>query len=275
MNNLITTIIGIALTAVLMLAGAYYGGQAYQNAQINAVANSIMNEAQQILYAERMWSTNNNQPDISGMGTAGASGTGMSMLVNQKELSEWPSLAGNSIAYAIGLTNPGPQPWISALSEYGTVATGSNDFGCYSISGYYGRILRAMFSYNGGNYVFYEIGINYPYSGTCQNLVGSFASSTTDVSQANHPMVKIAKAINAAMNQIAANANTGTMSYVGLPYYPTGSTSATETTIYDESGTQASHVMFDANGTLQTNYCYMEPPSGGTNTSINCVFGPS
>ena len=98
-------------------------------------------------------------------------------------------------------------------------------------------------------------------------------SSTTDVSQINHPIVKIAKAINAAMNQIPANADLTAMPYIGLPYPQVGFTLG-NSAIYDTSATLAlTRIAFDSNGVLQTNYCYLSAPP--PNDSISCVFGPS
>jgi len=275
-NNLIVTIIAIALTAIGLITGAYYGGVAYENAQINATANTIMNEAQQILQAERMWATNNNQPDISGMGTAGASGTGMSALVNGKELSEWPSFGGTmGTSASPSLTNPGPQPTFGSQ----TVTTSTYDDGCYNIRGYAGPFRRIPFSYNNGNYVLYEFDGNFPYAPPCNSYNGLFVTAITDVSQINHPIVKIAKAINAALNQIPTNANTASMAYIGLPYQPIGSTPATGTwdtsTYFASPQGNYSRIWLDPNGTLQSNYCYLENLATVTVHGIFCVFGPS
>ncbi len=269
MSNLIITIISIAIVGIAAAMGIYYGGVAYENAQINATANAIMNEAQQILNAERLWSTNNNQPDISGMGTAGASGTGMSMLVSSKVLSTWPSFAG-TIGVSGYLSNPGPQPYIGSSQTAGNITTGTFDWGCYNIGGYAGKLVRSIFSYNNENFVTYDFYQNNPYTGPCQTNNGNFSSSTTDISQANHPIVKITKAINAAMNQIPANANLATMPYIGLPYYPSGSTQGNVPAIYDPSAWVSNKIMFDPSGTLQTNYCYLY-----SGYIIVCVFGPS
>lgn len=65
MANLIITIISIALVAVAALMGAYYGGQAYQNAQAKAKANEIINSANQIAGAIQVWRTQNLKTDQS------------------------------------------------------------------------------------------------------------------------------------------------------------------------------------------------------------------
>ena len=144
LSNLIITIISIAIVTVAVAMGIYYGGIAYENAQINATANAIVNEAQQILQAERMWATDHNQPDICSLTG------GMSTLVNQHYLSEWPY---------ISTFESGPQP------NTGSVTNGSWDsFGVFHFFGYSDSFYRFMFSYNNGNYVVYDIrnGQGYP-----------------------------------------------------------------------------------------------------------------
>lgn len=65
MANLIITIISIALVAVAALMSAYYGGQAYQNAQAKAKANEIINSANQIASAVQVWKTSTLKTDQS------------------------------------------------------------------------------------------------------------------------------------------------------------------------------------------------------------------
>jgi len=99
MANLIITIISIAIVGIAAAMAIYYGGLAYENQQINTIANTIMNEAQQIGTAERLWSSNNGCGDMScqpggnissgGVWQERASGTGISALVNGGELSNW------------------------------------------------------------------------------------------------------------------------------------------------------------------------------------------
>ena len=76
MSNLIITIISIALVAVAAIMAIFYGGVAYENAQVNAMADAIMNDSQQLLQAARLWSSLNGYSDISGMGTAQTGGHG-------------------------------------------------------------------------------------------------------------------------------------------------------------------------------------------------------
>ena len=109
MSNLIITIISIAIIAVAAAMAIYYGGVAYENAQPSVFADIIMNEANQILQAERMWSSIHSCSDISCMGAGGTSGTGMSALVNDKELSEWPTMGGHMFSLNYPFSS-GPTP---------------------------------------------------------------------------------------------------------------------------------------------------------------------
>ena len=240
--------------------GTYYGGVAFGNGQINVIANIIMNDSQQILFAERLWSTNNSCPDISCMGASGASGTGMSALVNSKMLSSWPAMGG----YMVDKTgaNPGPQPYIGYDSA--TITTGAWDNGCYSILGYTGEMYRFIFSVNSRNYVSYWFR-----SGTCTGgTTYNFASDSTDTSQIKHPIVKIAAAINKATGQVPTGA---TIWSVGLPYYDSNGLSASSIT-YDASGGQAIYISTFSSDltTAPVNFCHMR-----SSTTIECNFGSS
>lgn len=59
MANLIITIISIALVGVAALMGAYYAGEAFYSGQAKAKANSIVNAANQIEGAVRIWASSN------------------------------------------------------------------------------------------------------------------------------------------------------------------------------------------------------------------------
>lgn len=261
MSNLIVTIISIALAALALLVGAYYAGAAFENAQIDEIANAIMNEANQILVAERLWSVNNGQPDVSGMPNGSIVGAGityldpngtsgaMGLLVAGKELAEWPSIGGP-------LAPPSPNT--------GNILTSSGDLdACYSLADAKGPLYRFLFAYKNGNYVQYSFHINDPYNGNCTTtsgtLNGLFSSSTTDTSEAKHPIVLIAKAINKRLNQISSSADTSTVPYVGLPQSPTG-------------GNGYGTIILDTNGSIQTNYCYI---LSGATMWLACTFGPS
>ena len=265
MSNLIITIISLAIFGVAAAMGIYYGGIAYKNARINVTANAIVNEAQQILLAERMWSNNNGQSDISGMGAAGSSGTGMSMLVNQHYLTTWPFVSSL-------IPRPFPIHGGNTLTT-GTCDRASSYSAGYNIGGYTGDYQRVMFSWKNGNYVAYILYQNASVNG------GQFASSTSDVSQINHPIVQIAKAINAATGQVSLTAKTS--SAIGVPTPGIG-WNGNEITWnpppYDTSGyadADGEYTLFlDASGALMSNACYM---NGSTtiNIDIECVFGPS
>lgn len=70
MANLIITIISIALVAVAALMGAYYGGAAFLQGQAKARANAWLNQAQQIVAADNVWTLNNSGLPLTN-GTAG------------------------------------------------------------------------------------------------------------------------------------------------------------------------------------------------------------
>lgn len=59
MANLIVTIMAIGILAAASLAGLYYGGQAYMDAQSTAEANAIVSQATQIESAWRAWVRDN------------------------------------------------------------------------------------------------------------------------------------------------------------------------------------------------------------------------
>jgi hypothetical protein len=255
MTNLIVAIISTVLIGIAAVMGVFYGGTAYQNAQINTYASAIIASSQQILAAERLWATNNNQPDVSGMPNPqtvangvtyfnqGDTNTGIALLISGGYLSSVPTSGG-----LIGT------PW---------TPIGAQVEGCYNIQGYQGIVLITPFAYKSGNYVIYQIYINVPYNGNCfGGANGVFASSTTDVSQINHPIVKIAKAVNNTLQQISSSANMSYMPYIGLPYPPT-------------VNTRVAGMFLDGNGNVQTNYCYLGYGSSGNNYYIMCVFGPS
>ena len=272
MTNLIVTIISIALIAIAAVMGIYYGGVAYGNAQVNAIASTIMNDATQLLVAERLWATNHNCPDISCMGTAGTSGTGISALINDKELSTWPSLGG-FVTNAAG-TKGGPQPWIGAPGAAGTVSTGAYDLGCYSLNGSKGFFSRFLFAYQSKNYVAYAFAANIPYTAPCNTI--NTSSDYTSANAANDPAVLIAGIINKTYGLSDKN-----MPVTALPnglYVPNDSILVSPQ-IYDASGgvlQSSSGLAYDFDGIYTdnanqplTNFCE------STYQGIVCVFGPS
>ena len=180
------TIVSIALVAIAAIMGIYYGGIAFQNSQYNVAANAIINEAQQILAASRMWATYNNQPDVS-------SSSEMSALYNGKELAEWP--------YVSALVS-GPMP--SGGSYNLTTSTFSQ--GNYNINGYSGIYNRALVTYNSQNYILYSFMTSTNY--------GAAPAWTSSSTYANHPITLIAIAINAALQKIPS---TSSPSIIGVP----------------------------------------------------------
>ncbi|HCM83874.1 MAG TPA: hypothetical protein PKW15_04245 [Alphaproteobacteria bacterium] len=65
MANLIITIISIALVAVAALMGAYYGGQAFNEGQTKAIANTLVSQAEMISAAMTIGAMNESGGDIS------------------------------------------------------------------------------------------------------------------------------------------------------------------------------------------------------------------
>ena len=59
MANLIITIISIALVAITVLVGAFYGGSAFSNYQAKAQATQIISDVDQVASAWRLYAINN------------------------------------------------------------------------------------------------------------------------------------------------------------------------------------------------------------------------
>ncbi len=270
MANLIITIISIAIVGIAAAMGVYYGGVAYENAQINALANAIMNDANQLLGAARVWSSVNGYQDISGMGTAGAAGTGIAALVSGGQISQWPTLPD-------GLEGTTGSPW-----KPGPPSTlGPGDSGCYAINGYSASMSRGLFAYNSGIYVVYVFGSStgVPCWGGNKTAT-TFTSSSSDITQVNHPIVRIAKAINTATGQTDPGADMSAMPYIGLPqaqqfFAQWPWMNSAPGTLYDDTGGLASStIRYDAvKNVVPSNFCYLVNYS--STTQIICVFGPS
>lgn len=90
MANLIITIISIALVAVAALMGAYYAGEAFYSGQAKAKANSIVNAANQIEGAIRIWASTN--------------------LKNNTDYPDWNSVTGASSQLITGYLTQMPVP---------------------------------------------------------------------------------------------------------------------------------------------------------------------
>ena len=254
--------------------GIYYGGMAYRNAQIDAVAATIVTEANQILQAERMYSGIHGCPDISCMWPTywiSTVGTGMSELVSDKELSAWPPMGGTMYSDD-ALDNPGPQPAYAGASDsavQGSMTTGSFDNGCYSFTGYTGRLMRWLLAVSGQNYVIYD------FSGsTCATGADIFATNAADVTHKNNPTVKVAAAINKATGAVPAGA---TMWALGLPhaagpYLNSLLVGYDSTSLNPHNDDSNWFPTFSSNtATLIGNFCFLEEGE----ISIMCIFGPS
>jgi hypothetical protein len=212
LNNLIVTIISIVLIAVAAIMAIFYGGAALLSGNIQATANAIINESQQLLLAERMWSANNGQQDISSMPafttTYGletipeslcfASPTpppvGISQFVFSSSLTGWPSLAGAIGGYRSGssvVIGPAPDCYTYGATSFTVgLRESSGDYGCYTIGGYSGQLQRYVLAYNGSNYVVYEFILNYPFTGNCSDVNGRWMTSLTDTITQSYKLPK-------------------------------------------------------------------------------------
>lgn len=82
MFNLIITVISIALVAGIVLAGLYYGGEAYRSASISADAATLQSQASQVMAAD----------SIRRAESAGGGCWSLNQLVEAGYLSETPGL---------------------------------------------------------------------------------------------------------------------------------------------------------------------------------------
>lgn len=105
MANLIITIISIALVAVAAIMGAYYGGAAYNEAQVKARANEIVNGAKQIAAAWQLWGLNNSSTSY-GFPTAEFSDT-----LVPYYLAQIPTVSRDSSAPPGAMTGPNEYPY--------------------------------------------------------------------------------------------------------------------------------------------------------------------
>jgi hypothetical protein len=72
MSNLIITIISIALVAITVLVGAYYGGTAFNNYQAKTAALAVRNKVEQIVAATKLWEADHGQSFEAGAISNGA-----------------------------------------------------------------------------------------------------------------------------------------------------------------------------------------------------------
>ena len=125
MSNLIITIISIALITVLAIAGIYYGGAAYQNAQAKGIAVAIANQMNQINSAALQWQTDHAtgflgalSGTVTGMGTVLVPSYMQSMI--PPDPAEWGGQNSASKLFNYGFWQ------IGGSDNWGTVTAGSN-----------------------------------------------------------------------------------------------------------------------------------------------------
>lgn len=244
MSNLIITIISIALVAVAAIIGIFYGGAAFQSAQVAAQANAMIAQNQQIFAAAQTYSLNNG---------GSVNVIPMCALINGNYLSSWP----DNIML-------GPAPHNGS-----TTTTGSFDSQCYGIAGYSGSLQRLIETYNNSIYIIIRIFTTSP---SCPPAV---AYGSDNLASANDPMVLVAKAFN---NSSAARVPAGaTYASSGLPYLPgypstipkvNATTSGACPTM--TSGNYA--LLVDAGGNPITGYCGIGNDGSQTVPFITCQF---
>ncbi|HCM83818.1 MAG TPA: hypothetical protein PKW15_03085 [Alphaproteobacteria bacterium] len=106
MANLIITIISIALVGVAALMGAYYAGEAFYSGQAKAKANSIVNAANQIEGAIRIWASTN--------------------MKGNTDYPDWNSVTGASSELISGYLTQMPQPFEDKKFELLMVDSGGD-----------------------------------------------------------------------------------------------------------------------------------------------------
>jgi len=242
MANLIITIIGIALLAIVAIAGIMYASTTMDSANAKAWANAMTSQNQQLIAAGNLWSVNN--------GGAGYSTFGFSDLINNGYLSQWPEAA-----------------MVPGAPNTGSFTTGVSDNVCpYNVNGYQGNFSRwACSAPNGVNVIFWYFKLNDPYNGTCGSVVTGNGYGFEDARYANHPIVQMALAINKIIGAVPASA---TIAGSGLPYLPAGSSTAT----CNIKGTADTHGYTDASGNFVVNYCYLRATGGTSIGTIGCAF---
>lgn len=122
MSNLITTIIGIALLAIVVTAGIYYGGQSYTQSQVSATTSKINNDLQQIGAAAQLYQSNTSNLENS-LGTLTKA---PSYLNNASYIPAWPSFP-----YVLNFKDvvQTTAAWVNATPQYlvgGGIDTSSN-----------------------------------------------------------------------------------------------------------------------------------------------------
>ena len=239
MNNLIITIISIALVAVAAIMAAFYGGVAFENNQYNASASALITQNEQILAAANLYA--------SATGTTDFGTIGMNSLYTGGYLSTFPELAGF-----------GPLPYQN------NPTTAVYESGCPVVSGYKSWISRSLMSYGGINYIEVFMKLNDPYNGTCwlQNAGNGYGFES--INYANHPYILLAKAINKALGTVPSGA---TIAPSGIPYAPNGYSQVLGTSL---SGWGYLAV---SGGVPVVGYCVLDYDHTVSNqTQISCLF---
>jgi hypothetical protein len=247
MANLIITIIGIALIAIVAIAGIFYGGSSFTGSQAKAWANAMANQNQQLLAAANNWSVDHGGDIFSDVGIGD--------LYNQGYLSAWPV----NVAWQ-------PKP----AGAGGGFSTGTYDLGCYDANGYQGLLQKSLCTSNGVNLIFYAIRLNDPVSGACGSLNAGYGYGFENANYANHPMVQLAIAVNQITGAVPA---TATIAPSGVPYQPTSGAVKGCPNKFGGNAGFGPHT--DGSGNLQIDYCYLLAGAGATSvTQMGCFFSP-
>ena len=90
MSNLIITIISIALVAVAVVMGVYYGGAAYQDASAQAAANKMLSDVTQIAAAFQQYVSATGSTDTPT--NTGYGDQDFAFLVSQNYLTQQPTI---------------------------------------------------------------------------------------------------------------------------------------------------------------------------------------
>ena len=250
MANLIVTIIGIALLAILAIGGIMYVTPSMDNGQAQSWANAMISQEQQLMSASTAYSVDHGGADFSTFG--------FSALINNGYLSAWPPLA-----------------MMPPMPSTGSFTTGNNDLNnvansfsavCPPVNGYQGFFGRWACAYNGINAISFYMKLNDPYNAACGGQNAGLGYGFENAKYANHPYVALARAVNKITGAVPAAA---TIAGSGLPYYPAGSDASKSCTA---AGGSTNHLAIDSSGNVVANYCYLNAGSGTSITSIVCTF---
>lgn len=121
MANLIITIISIALVAVAALMGAYYGGNAFINAQNKARAGTLVTQSSQIIAALKLWQIANYADITLGPAWNGVAGTSSSLVPDY--LTQIPRPPAGYNNWLVGYVNS--SGFMETVGDGGIVGQGS------------------------------------------------------------------------------------------------------------------------------------------------------